>query len=161
MMLSFIKHMTGRDTVAAFPLYLGLAGLLPQIGVLAALLQGNAEWKSTALIFGHAYAALIFSFLGGMWWGLAAGSIARGQAVPNWLWGAAVAPSLIAGATYLPWAFGKEWLGVSLCVLGISIAASPLIDQRLNQLTPGWWMSLRWTLSLGLGVLTLVIALLT
>lgn len=161
-------------TDAALPRLLGLAGLLPQLGALAALLWGGADYHYAALAIGYGYAALIFSFLGGMWWGLGAAaqtrqsaagaqvgpSGAQGIAVPRWLWVAAVAPSLIAGATYLPWIFGGEWPGPSLILLGLAIAASPLIDARLSALTPAWWMPLRWVLSLGLGGVTLLLGVL-
>ena len=49
---------------------LGYAGLLPQIAALA-LFAGGGEWGWVALAAGFAYAALIFSFLGGVWWGQA------------------------------------------------------------------------------------------
>ena len=48
---------------------LGYAGILPQaIALLAVLKGGPAGWSALALSYG--YAALIFSFLGGVWWGL-------------------------------------------------------------------------------------------
>ena len=75
---------------------LGLAGLLPQGLVVAALVFGGPEVRFTALSLGYAYAALIVSFLGGAWWGLAA---IGGSRTPRWAWIAAVLPSLLALAT--------------------------------------------------------------
>lgn len=137
------------------PRVLGFAGLLPQLACLLAAWFGGPEWRYSALAIGWAYAALIFSFLGGMWWGLAAGAQARGAAVPHWLWIAAVVPSLLALATIIPWLIGQPWPGPSLMLLGIGIAVSPLlVDRHLSALTPEWWMGLRWILSIGLGTLS-------
>ena len=51
-------------------IWLGYAGLLPQI-LCVALAGGGHEYAFTALAGGFAYAAAIFSFLGGVWWGQA------------------------------------------------------------------------------------------
>jgi hypothetical protein len=132
---------------------LGLAGLIPQVLVVAALVTGGADVWFAALSLGYAYAALIFSFLGGLWWGLAA---MGGTRTPTWAWVAAVVPSLLALASAWPWATGGTWPGPSLIFLGLAIAASLLVDLRLRAagVTPGGWMALRVPLSLGLGGLT-------
>ena len=45
---------------------LGYAGLLPQAAAFVAVLKdGPEKWTALAMAFG--YAALIFSFLGGVW----------------------------------------------------------------------------------------------
>lgn len=134
---------------------LGLAGLLPQGLVVAALLFGGLEVRFSALSIGYAYAALIVSFLGGAWWGLAAKG---GSRTPLWAWTAAVLPSLLALATAWPWATGGNWPWPSLLVLGAFLGLSPLVDLRLKAagLTPAGWMALRIPLSLGLGVLTIL-----
>ncbi|MBB4860715.1 hypothetical protein HNO88_004060 [Novosphingobium chloroacetimidivorans] len=136
---------------------LGLAGLLPQAACVAVLAVGPEPWHFSALSLGYAYPALILSFLGGMWWGLAAGKAAP---TPPWIWFAAVAPSLIALATAIPWAVGAGWPGPSLVVLAVALLASLLIDRQLSihGLAPAWWMSLRKPLSLGLSALTLAVA---
>ena len=142
--------------IPALPRTLGFAGLLPQAACLVAVWFGGPEWRWTALAIAWAYASLIFTFLGGMWWGLAAAP-SNGR-VPDWVWLAAVAPSLIALATFLPWIVGQEWPGPSLLLLGILITGSVVVDGRLRSVTPAWWMRLRLPLSLGLGALTIAIA---
>ena len=146
--------------VPAWPRWLGLAGLLPQLACLAALLAGPPEWRYAALGIAWGYAALILSFLGGMWWGLAAASLARGERVRGGVWIAAVAPSLLALGTYLPWIFAGEWPGPSLVILGLALLGSLFIDRALAPLAPDWWMRLRIPLSVGLGGATLAIGLL-
>ncbi len=132
---------------------LGLAGLLPQVlAVLMFIENGQMRWTAQAM--GYGYAAFIFSFLGGVWWGIAM----RSDATRAWVYVAAVLPSLIALATYLPWIAGMAWPGPSLLVLSLCIAASPLVDREIGSLPEGW-MKLRWTLSLGLGSLTAILAL--
>lgn len=142
------------------PRWLGLAGLLPQFACVIVLYLGPQEWRYAALSIAFAYAALIFSFLGGMWWGIAAGAPAaeRRQSL-GWLWIASILPSLIALAAFLPWVFGQAWPEPSLVMLGGAILLSPAIDAKLGPLAPRWWMGLRVTLSLGLGVATIAAAL--
>lgn len=139
---------------------LGLAGLLPQFAFVLVLHAGPPEWHDAARSLAFAYAALIYSFIGGMWWGFAAAAPAaeRRQSL-GWLWVAAVLPSLVALAAFLPWVLGLPWPEPSLAMLGGAILLSPAIDARLGPLAPRWWMQLRVVLSLGLGVATLLVAL--
>jgi hypothetical protein len=134
--------------------WLGGGGLLPQAAAVAAVVSGNAEWHFTGLALGYAYAALILSFLGGMWWGLAAQARA---VVPEWVWVAAVTPSLVSLLSAVPWAIGDPWPGPSLALLGVSLLASLAVDYKLRsqQFCPSWWLRLRVPLSVALGALTL------
>ena len=132
---------------------LGYAGLLPQVATLLAVFKGG-EWAWTALALAYAYAALIFSFLGGVWWGI---GIARPES-PRWIFLAGVMPSLIALALWWPWMAGWSWPGPELIVLGICLAASPLVDMAIG-LKPEGWLALRLNLSVLLGGLSVVIGL--
>ena len=138
------------------PRWLGLAGLLPQLAAVSVVLSGDSPLHFSALAMGYAYAALILSFLGGIWWGIGA---SRANP-PGWLWIVAIAPSLVALGTAVPWALGEPWPGPSLLVLGMALIGALGVDYLLAQrkLTPIWWMSLRIPLSLGLGTLTLLLA---
>jgi hypothetical protein len=133
---------------------LGVAGLVPQ--AFAVLMSLDPTQRFTALAAGYFYAALIFSFLGGLWWGIAVSH----PASPRWIFAAAVAPSLITFATGVPWMIGTTWPVPSLMVLGVSLAFSLLIDFRLANLglMGKAMLKLRRMLSLGLGGLTLVLA---
>ncbi|MEP3227165.1 MAG: DUF3429 domain-containing protein [Parasphingorhabdus sp.] len=142
--------------IPSAPRLLGLAGLLPPLFFAFAILFGPAPWQWTALALAYAYAALIFSFLGGIWWGLAAAN----DAAPDWIYGAAIVPSLIALASYAPWILGWSWPGPSMMLLGFAILGSPWVDRRLVAagVESGWMLSLRQILSFGLGGLTLTMA---
>jgi Protein of unknown function (DUF3429) len=135
---------------------LGFAGLLPQS--LAVLLALDSASRYVALAAGYFYAALILSFLGGLWWGLAAAA----SKPPQWSFAAAVGPSLLAFATGVPWMIGTTWPGPSLIVLAVALVASLSVDLRLRrlELMSGDLFALRVRLSLGLGALTLALGLL-
>ncbi len=134
---------------------LGYAGLLPQAAAFMAVLKGGPEgWTALALSFG--YAALIFSFLGGIWWGMAFAM----PKPPRWIFAMAVLPSLIALVLWFPWMIGETWPGPELIVLGALIAVSPLVDRAIG-CAPQGWMALRWRLSLGLGGFTVAIGLMS
>jgi len=148
------------QSVPALPRWLGLAGLLPQFTCVAVLYAGPAEWREAALAIAFAYAALILSFLGGMWWGIAAAApAAQRRKALGWLWIAAVLPSLVALACFLPWALDWAWPEPSLVMLGGALLVSLGVDAKLGALAPRWWMELRVPLSTGLGLATLAAAL--
>lgn len=147
------------SAIPSWPRWLGLAGLLPQAACVLAASLGPPEWRWTALAIGWGYAAMILSFVGGMWWGIASASIAQGHRVPGWLWVAAVLPSLLALLTFIPWIFGQEWPGPSLAWLGLALFGSVLVDRQLGDARPSWWVRLRAVLSIGLGTMTLALAL--
>jgi hypothetical protein len=146
--------MDGQTSLTPVARGLGYAGLLPQVICLALVGFGH-EWRYAALAGGFAYAAAIFSFLGGVWWGqaLASSRASSGAYV------VAVLPSLIAVALFLPWTFGWEWPGPALLYLGALILGSPVIDRALG-FAGGDFLRLRWHLSLGLGGLTMALGLL-
>ena len=148
------------QSVPALPRWLGLAGLLPQFTCLAVLYAGPAEWREAALAIAFAYAALSLSFLGGMWWGIAAAApAAQRRKALGWLWIAAVLPSLVALACFLPWALDWAWPEPSLVMLGGALLVSLGVDAKLGALAPRWWMALRVPLSTGLGLATIAAAL--
>lgn len=147
-------------SVPRLPRWLGWAGLLPQLACVLVAYAGPAPWYDPARALAFAYAALILSFLGGMWWGMAATApAAERRNALGWVWIAAVVPSLVALACFLPWALGWAWPEPSLVMLGGALLVSLGVDAKLGALAPRWWMALRVPLSLGLGLLTIAAAL--
>ena len=135
---------------------LGAAGLLPLILALFVRLAGGVypDTPIPIVLGGLAlsYAALILSFLGGIWWGVAA-TRATPELMPR-LMAIAVVPSLIA---WLVVAMAWNFPATASTTLGVTIALTPLVDRWLAQhgLVPAWWMKLRLPLSLALAALTL------
>lgn len=147
-------------TVQALPrpvTVLGLAGILPQLLCLLVMLA-LPDWRWVALAAACFYAALILSFLGGLWWMLA---LLRGER--EWeSYLLAVVPSLAGWAALLPWCLGLTWPGPSLALLGCALLASPLVDRRLGRrmALPAGWLRLRVMMASGLGLTSVAQALL-
>ena len=72
----------------------GYAGLLPQI-IAAAMVLSGSEYQWTGIALAYGYAAFIFSFIGGMWWGLGV-TTRKDDASAHGIFALAVAPSLLA-----------------------------------------------------------------
>ena len=69
------KAMTDSATFTLHPIpraafVAGYAGLLPQV-IAAAMVLSGSEYQWTGLALAYGYAAFIFSFIGGYWWGVA------------------------------------------------------------------------------------------
>ena len=148
---------------------LGYSGLLPPLGVIALELATRSAppvENPPQLGFGLAmvaliYAALILSFLGGMWWGVAAAKVRNDRLAP-WLI-LAVVPSLWALGAFLAGAGSAGYARapqVIAWLLAAGLLLSLLGDLRLRaaELVPAWWMRLRVPLSVGLAVLTVIAA---
>jgi len=135
---------------------LGPAGLLPQIICIALVLF--SPWPIAATIAGLSYAALILSFLGGMWWmaGVLIGSRAW------WFFAMAVLPSLLGWGAIVASLFGDYWTDIGLAIVGVSLLLSPLGDRVVGGIVqvPRGWMVLRIIMAVGLGGLTLALAVL-
>jgi Protein of unknown function (DUF3429) len=133
---------------------LGISGLVPQI--LAAAITLHPPHAAFGQFAAFLYAALIFSFLGGLWWGIAAVN----QAAPRWLYLVSVIPTLIAFGAGLLWIARTGSPAQSLIVVGWGLLLAPLVDWQLSQraLVPKGWLRMRLILSIGLGVLTLLVA---
>ena len=143
------------DSIPGTALWLGVAGLIPFVaGAGLIVLAGpvNPETAAHALI---AYGAVILSFLGGIHWGVAltrgrTGG-ARGQ-TPWYLF--SVVPSLVAWCALL---FAPV---TGLIVLAVSFLAMAIVDTvatRTEQV-PGWYLKLRYRLSIVVIVSLLVAA---
>ncbi|WP_181706604.1 DUF3429 domain-containing protein [Chthonobacter rhizosphaerae] len=133
-------------------LVLGGAGLLPTVAAVLALAVGSQATAALGFSVGAIYGVTILSFLGGAWWGLAAGRAPAGS-LAGWLT-VSVIPSLVGTLILFFLSAG------SVAVLGLAFLLSPAVDQALRraELAPAWWMSLRVPLSVGMGVLHLAMA---
>lgn len=149
--------LTASGRLSPWARWLGFAGLAPQAILAAVVIAGPSSAASGARDLALIYAALILSFLGGAWWGLVSRSrtTVRGS-----IWLMAVAPSLLAFAALAAWAIARISVP-SLVIIGSALIATLLFDRKLaaNGLCPLGWLSLRTPLSLGLGGLTLFVAL--
>ncbi|HEX8485748.1 DUF3429 domain-containing protein [Sphingomonas sp.] len=143
--------MSGPGRVGGVARALGFAGLLPQLAAVVAVAFGTDYRLGEALAF--VYGALILSFIGGIWWGLAMRrSVGQARLAP-----VSVAPSLVALAIGIAQVV-RGTLDQALIVLGIAILLTPLVDRHLVHSgdAPDGWLRLRLPLSLGLGVLTIL-----
>lgn len=143
------------------PRWLALAGIAPQAALAAIAWAGEPRWIEPARVAGGLYAALILSFLGGAWWGIAATApAAEGRGVLGWVWLAAVTPALFAFGAALWWLADPAQPEPALVILAFALLASPLVDRRLAAmvLVPRWWTALRWPPSIAMGLATLALA---
>lgn len=147
--------MDANSTLTPAARMLGYAGLLPQALCLVLAFAGH-EYAYSAIAGGFAYAAAIFSFLGGVWWGQAIARSSSYAQVGGGAYVLAVMPSLLAVALFLPWTFGWDWPGPALLYLGTLIALSPLVDRALGMAAKDF-MRLRIQLSVGLGTMTIAL----
>lgn len=133
-------------------LLLGYAGLLPPI-ISIALGLSDPFFGVITLILAVLYAALILSFVGGMWWGAVAARV-TGAGLALWL-AVAVIPSLVALAATATF-FISPISGAAILAAGL--LASLAVDMALIRAghVPPWWMKLRVPLSVGLAILALV-----
>lgn len=144
-------------SIASLPrpvVLLGLAGIVPQAGcLLVALIL--PDWRWFALAAGCFYAALIVSFLGGLWWMQALLRDER-QWQPYLL---SVVASLGGWAALLPWCLGWTWPGPALVLLGLGLLVSPGVDRKLAVTlpVPAAWLQLRAMMATGLGALSVVL----
>ena len=133
-------------------LVLGAAGLLPTLAALGVMLVARRPEQDLAFHAAATYGAVILSFLGGAWWGLAA---ARGHPRDlTWWLSLAVLPALAA------WAVAFRPTPLSVAVLSALFLATLLADRELARrfVAPTWWLSMRLPLSLCMAGLHMIIA---
>ena len=124
---------------------LGLSGLLPFAAAALAVLLAPDYWGGFARGALIAYGAVILSFLGAVHWGLALRAPAgEASATPARLV-LGVVPSLIG------WVAMMLFEAPSLLLLALGILATAAVEQwaATRGLVPGFYMRLRWVLSLG------------
>lgn len=142
------KHEPGAVSSAAR--LLGYAGLLPQL--VALLLVATGVDAPLGALLAFAYALLILSFLGGVWWGLAIRRM-RDQARLVLL---AVVPTLAAFALIVARLLGLRH-DAALGAVGVLLLLTLLVDRSFDRMgeAPAGWLRLRTLLSVGLAALTI------
>ncbi|WP_338503306.1 DUF3429 domain-containing protein [Sphingomonas kaistensis] len=126
-------------------LLLGLAGLIPPIGLTAGALLDLGLFAPSMPGFVLTYAAIILSFLGGTWWGF----VSRAERPSAFLLAVSVLPALAGWAaifSFQPPAALFALAGALIAVLAVDWL---LVRRRL---APRWWMQLRIPLSVGLAL---------
>lgn len=130
---------------------LGFAGLVPQFIALLLVVTGIDSALGALMAF--LYAAMILSFIGGIWWGFSvAGLEHQGD-----LSGLAVVPTIVAGILLVARLLGMP-VGWALVAIGSAILMTLIVDRRLveNGRAPRDWMMLRVPLSVMLGAMTIL-----
>lgn len=125
-------------------LVLGLAGLIPFVGLAGIAAIGPEQWRTVSQILLSQYGALILSFVGALHWGYAVQQEARGGEA--WLrYGYSVAPALWAWLSLqFPLVVGMQMLGLALMVcLVVDLA----LLKQVN--LPLWFTRLRVILTTG------------
>lgn len=147
----------GSRRVPMPAMVLGGAGLLPPLlAIFVRLSAGSGvPLARFAMLLGLGYVSLILSFLGGLWWGLAAARL------PAERIGAALALSVVPTLIAFALQIASGWYPhVAVVLLAVALLATLPVDRRLaaDGLAPRWWMRLRLPLSAGLAVMTLGLA---
>ena len=135
---------------------LGFAGLLPQgAAVLLSMLLRGSPYHGLGATVALGYGAVILSFIGGIWWGMAV----KREERQGRLAVAAVVPSLVAAGIMLAvYVLGDAGRGGGLVALGSAVLLTLPVDRHLAGAgdAPIDWMALRVPLSVGLGALTIL-----
>lgn len=140
--------MKADASIPPVPLALGVAGLLPFVGLAAGIVTGvDFGYGRDGLVFALSlHGALILSFLGGARWGVAVSM--EEQAAARRGYPIAVVPALLAFATFLLGPEARLW---TLCGLHVLLG---LLDYGLvcREEAPEWYGRLRLALAGGAGL---------
>jgi hypothetical protein len=132
---------------------LGLAGLVPFIGLGIAALATGEEMAGRCLLALVAYGALILAFLGGVHWGfvLHPGALPEGMTQEErqdaTRLGLGVLPSLIGFAALLTPMLAVPDVGLAVLIVGYVATLVTETHLRRRNLVPGGYMTLRWALT--------------
>jgi hypothetical protein len=131
---------------------LGLAGLGPAMLFTAVALFADTPLWPHAWRFMLCYGAVILSFIGGAWWGLASAPGASGGRAS--LYVLAIAPALVAAVSLII----GDWRGLS--AVSAAFFAALAVDTHLvaSGVAPKWWTRLRLPLSAMMGLLHAAVA---
>ena len=123
---------------------LGLAGLIPFVGLAGIIMIGPAHWYAASQILLTQYGALILSFVGALHWGYAMQQAVEGGEA--WVrFGYSVVPALVA------WLALQFPPGLGMQILAMSLIACLVVDLAWLRMTvlPVWFTRLRVILTAG------------
>lgn len=148
--------MLSGKKLATLPWLLGIAGLVPFIGLAAVVLLAVPGWQAFALQAFLYYSAVILSFLGGVHWGVAMSVDHEGSHHFSSRMLVAMAPSLLAWpALMLAPRFALLALMTGFLLIRLYEAQSDSVERL-----PPWYTSLRTLLTVVVVVAHLSIVLL-
>ncbi|TQE99403.1 MAG: DUF3429 domain-containing protein [Spiribacter salinus] len=143
-----MKTRSAEQTAAFHARLAGYAGLIPFVIPLLVVWFGPGHAEA-AIAVQHAYAALILSFLGGIYWGLA-----LLRCMPRWFW-LSVLPPLWAWPALL---LVPSTLGTLMLASGFALMVLLDTAARRGEIIRTWFFRLRVTLST-VAVMTLLLGL--
>ena len=148
MVTRFNNARSSEQTTAGHARLAGYAGLIPFVVPLLVVWFEPAH-AELAIETQQAYAALILSFLGGIYWGLA-----MSRQAENWFW-LSVLPSLWAWPALLM----PDLAGGIMLAMGFALMLLLDLTARRRELIREWFFRLRLTLS-AVAIVSLALALL-
>jgi hypothetical protein len=139
-----------NDRLPLIAILLGIAGLIPFVGVALASFSPDPAQTTRMLTALIGYGAVILSFLGGVHWGfaLAPGAIRSAPGVERTRLLLGVLPSLVGWVALLLPSVLPAWCGLLLLAAGF-LATTIVEGQAARRaLTPPGYLWMRWALSL-------------
>ncbi len=137
------RHAGAPQPAPSAALILGLGGLVPFVGLAAAVGLGPGTWYVYWLVALSHYGAVILTFVGALHWGYALKRSARGG--DAWLqYGFSVAPALLAWLSLL----FPVWTALRLQAIGLLICYG--VDRAMARTdpVPAWFLKFRAVLTL-------------
>ena len=143
---------------------LGLAGLIPFIGLGIAALSTHDEVASQRYLFALVgYGAVVLAFLGGVHWGF----VLHPSALPEGMdedtrrdatrLGLGVLPSLLGFAALLTPALSVPEIGLAVLIIGYLATVATEAHLRRGGLVPSSYMLFRWALSVVVVIVLVVV----
>lgn len=138
-------HSVRPARIPAAALIPGLLGLLPFWGLALSTVFSSGLDPLLALIALIMYGAIILSFVGALWWGLAVHVTAPAPRTAMFIW--SVVPALIGWASILT----EADIGLSMLIacLALQWVLDGLLMRKVPNAIPPWVFRLRTILTLG------------
>jgi hypothetical protein len=138
-------HITPSARIPAAALIPGLMGLLPFWGLALSTQRSTGIDPILALLALIMYGAVILSFVGALWWGMAVNASASTLRSAMFVW--SVVPALIGWVSIMT----EPTVGLQLLIGGLALqwVLDGLLRRNVPTLIPYWVFKLRTLLTLG------------